>query len=44
MLDAFVGSGSTAISALNLGRQFVGSEIGDVEFGQALARLEKEVE
>lgn len=44
VLDAFVGSGSTAISALNLGRQFVGSEIGDVEFGQALARLEKEVE
>lgn len=39
VLDTFVGSGSTAIAAVELGRQFIGCEMGEVEYQQALFRL-----
>lgn len=42
VFDAFVGSGSTPIAAYKLGRKFVGSEMGEQEFAQALARLKCE--
>jgi DNA modification methylase len=39
VLDSFTGSGSTAIACLNTGRQFIGCEMGDAEFGMAVGRL-----
>lgn len=42
VLDAFLGSGSTAVSALNLGRVFWGCEKGDAEFLMVLDRLRNE--
>jgi DNA modification methylase len=39
VLDTFVGSGSTAIACRELGRGFVGCEMGDVEFDRAIYRL-----
>jgi len=39
VLDPFVGSGSTPIASRSLGRQFVGCEMGEKEFKQAVARL-----
>lgn len=39
VLDTFVGSGSTAIAAVELDRQFIGCEMGEVEYQQALDRL-----
>ena len=39
VLDTFVGSGSTAIACRELGRVFVGCEMGDVEFVGAVERL-----
>lgn len=40
VLDLFTGSGSTPIAARNLNRAFIGSEMGEKEYGQAIARLE----
>ncbi|WP_422614785.1 DNA methyltransferase [Methylobacter svalbardensis] len=40
-MDTFVGSGSTAIACRELGRGFVGCEMGEVEFEGAVERLEK---
>lgn len=39
VLDTFVGSGSTAIAAARLGRQFIGCEMGETEFNQAKERI-----
>lgn len=39
VFDAFTGSGSTAVAAHQLGREFVGSEMGSTEFQQAVDRL-----
>lgn len=39
VLDTFVGSGSTAIACRELGREFVGCEMGAVEFEGAVSRL-----
>lgn len=39
VLDLFTGSGSTAIAAVRLGREFIGSEMGKAEYEQALERL-----
>lgn len=41
VLDTFVGSGSTAIACVDLKRQFIGCELGDVEFAIAMDRLQK---
>ncbi len=41
VLDPFTGSGSTPIAARNLKRAFIGSEMGEKEYGQAVARLEQ---
>lgn len=41
VLDTFVGSGSTAIACRDLGREFVGCEMGEVEFDGAVGRLGK---
>jgi len=42
VLDPFTGSGSTPIAAKRLGREFIGSEMGEKEYNQAIERLEKE--
>lgn len=42
VMDTFVGSGSTAIAAMRLGRKFIGCEMGDVEFKQASERINAE--
>ena len=39
VLDTFVGSGSTAIAALELNRKFIGCEMGEVEYLQAVNRI-----
>lgn len=39
VLDTFIGSGSTAIAALELERKFLGCEMGYAEFQQAKERL-----
>ncbi|MCD1266931.1 hypothetical protein B5M44_21885 [Shinella sumterensis] len=39
VLDPFMGSGSTAIAALNLGRKFIGIEIHEPFFDMAVARV-----
>lgn len=39
VFDAFTGSGSTAISCIKTERSFVGSEMGDDEFGMAVRRI-----
>ncbi len=39
VLDTFVGSGSTMLATLELKRQFIGCEMGDMEFKQAQQRL-----
>jgi adenine-specific DNA-methyltransferase len=41
VLDTFVGSGSTAIACRELGRRFVGCEMGTEEFEGAVERLKK---
>lgn len=40
VLDPFMGSGTTAIAAKNLNRQFIGFEINDIYHQQAITRLE----
>lgn len=39
VLDTFVGSGSTAIACRDMGREFIGCEMGTVEFDGAVQRL-----
>lgn len=39
VLDPFMGSGSTAVAAMNLGRKFVGIEIHEPFFDMAVARV-----
>lgn len=41
VLDTFVGSGSSAVAAIQLNRRFIGCEIGDKEYYQALQRINK---
>lgn len=41
VLDAFAGSGSTAVAALKLNRKFTGCEMGEEEYQQALDRISK---
>lgn len=41
VLDAFMGSGSTGVAALNLGRQFIGIELDDEYFNVAHHRLDE---
>jgi len=43
VLDPFMGSGTTAIAALRLGRHFVGVELSDQYHGVALERIAKEI-
>lgn len=41
VLDSFVGSGSTALACRELGRVFVGCEVGESEFELAVSRITK---
>lgn len=41
VLDCFSGSGSTAVAALQTGRDFIGCELDTEYFEQSLARIEK---
>ena len=41
VLDPFTGSATTAVSAIRLGRAFVGCEICPTEYGNAIARLQR---
>lgn len=43
VLDPFIGSGTTAISAIKTGRHFVGMEIAPAHFQQAIERVEAEI-
>jgi site-specific DNA-methyltransferase (adenine-specific) len=40
VFDGFMGSGSTGIAAVQLGRQFIGCEMAENHFAQATARIE----
>ncbi len=40
VLDPFMGSGSTAIASMRLGRDFIGSELNDVYYSRAKKRIE----
>ena len=40
VLDAFMGSGSTAEAALKLGRNFIGSELNEKHFNTSVDRLQ----
>lgn len=42
VLDCFVGSGSTAISAINNKRNFIGFEINEIEYLKAMKRIKNE--
>lgn len=42
VLDPFIGSGTTAISAIHLGRHFIGIELNDSYYKVALDRVAKE--
>jgi adenine-specific DNA-methyltransferase len=42
VLDCFAGSGSTAIAANQLERRFIGCEMGQHEYEQAVARIKQE--
>jgi len=44
VLDTFAGSGSTAIACRELGREFVGCEMVEVEFEGAVKRLNDQSE
>jgi DNA modification methylase len=39
--DPFVGSGTTALSALNLGRRYIGSEINEDYYKISLDRIKQ---
>ncbi|CAD6873117.1 site-specific DNA-methyltransferase [Methylomonas fluvii] len=39
VLDTFVGSGSTVLACVELGRRFVGCEMGQAEYAGAVNRL-----
>ena len=41
VLDPFMGSGTTGVAAVNLGRKFIGCEIDRKHFDSACARIEK---
>lgn len=41
MLDPFIGSGTTAVAAINTGRKYIGFEQDDKYFDTAQNRLEK---
>ncbi|WFP48501.1 site-specific DNA-methyltransferase [Methylomonas sp. EFPC3] len=41
VLDTFAGSGSTAIACLDLGRKFLGCELGEDEYAGAITRLKE---
>jgi len=41
VLDPFMGSGSTGVAAVDMGRRFVGIEIDEAHFATACARLEE---
>ncbi len=44
ILDCFMGSGTTGVAAMNLGRKFIGIEIDDKYFDIAKDRIEKSFE
>jgi DNA modification methylase len=39
VLDPFMGSGTTGVACMNLGRKFIGIEIGDSHFDNACERI-----
>ena len=39
VFDAFTGSGSTMLACIDTGRQFIGAELGELEFEQAVGRV-----
>jgi site-specific DNA-methyltransferase (adenine-specific) len=43
VLDPFMGSGTTAVAALRLGRQFIGFELVESYYRKAVERIESEV-
>jgi site-specific DNA-methyltransferase (adenine-specific) len=43
VLDPFMGSGTTGVAALNLGRKFIGIEVDPVHFQTAVSRIEAAV-
>jgi len=44
ILDPFMGSGTTAVAAVNLGRRFIGIELDPTYFDIAVKRIEKAIE
>ena len=42
ILDPFIGSGTTAVACHNLNRRFVGFEINDIYYNDAILRLKAE--
>jgi len=42
VLDPFMGSGTTAIACRNLNRRFIGFEINEVYYNDAIKRLQNE--
>ena len=41
ILDPFMGSGTTGVACMNLGRKFIGVEINEVYFDIACERIEQ---
>lgn len=43
VLDPFMGTGSTAIACIRMGRRFIGCELEEEHFADAVARIKAEL-